>query len=132
MVLARARPRRFLISNGLATMGFAVPAAVGAARAADGPAVAITGDGGMAYAASSSRPPCAAARGCVVVVFDDASLSLIRIKHEAKGHDRPPLDFGPVDFAALAGALGAPAATVDDDGGCAPRSATRSASAAQR
>ena len=97
-------PRRFLISNGLATMGFAVPAAVAAAR--HGLAVAITGDGGMAYGAFELETAVRLGARVLVVVIDDASLSLIRIKHEAKGHDRSSLDFGPVAFAALAAGLG--------------------------
>jgi acetolactate synthase-1/2/3 large subunit len=99
-------PRRFLISNGLATMGFAVPAA-----ARDGLALAITGDGGMAYGAFELET---AVR--LGVVINDASLSLIRIKHEAKGHDRSPLDFAPVSFAAVAAGLGVASWTVDDEG----------------
>ena len=79
-------PRRFLISNGLATMGFAVPAAVAAAGTAL--AVAITGDGGMAYGAFELETAVRLGARVLVVVIDDASLSLIRIKHEAKGHDR--------------------------------------------
>ena len=98
------QPRRFLISNGLATMGFAVPAAVAAAR--EGFAVAITGDGGMAYGAFELETAVRLGARVLVVVVDDASLSLIRIKHEARGHDRSSLDFGAVGFAAVAAGLG--------------------------
>ena len=107
-------PRRFLISNGLATMGFAVPAAVAAAR--DGLALAITGDGGMAYGAFELETAVRLGARVLVVVIDDASLSLIRIKHEAKGHDRSALDFAPVVFAAVAAGFGVASWTVDDEG----------------
>jgi acetolactate synthase-1/2/3 large subunit len=107
------RPRRFLISNGLATMGFAVPAAVAAAR--DELAVAITGDGGMAYGAFELETAARLGARALVVVVDDASLSLIRIKHEAKGHDRSSLDFGSVDFAAVAAGLGVASWAADDE-----------------
>jgi acetolactate synthase-1/2/3 large subunit len=108
-------PNRFLISNGLATMGFAVPAAIGAALSRpDAPSVALSGDGGMAY--NSHELETAAREGArvIVVVFNDASLSLIRIKQEAKGFARHPLDFGPIDFAALARSLGVAGAVVSD------------------
>ena len=106
-------PRRFLISNGLATMGFAVPAAVAAAR--DGLALAITGDGGMAYGAFELETAVRLGARVLVVVIDDASLSLIRIKHEAKGHDRSSLDFRPVSFDTVAAGLGVASWVADDE-----------------
>jgi acetolactate synthase-1/2/3 large subunit len=110
----RARaPRRFLISNGLATMGFAVPSAIAAAR--DGLAVAITGDGGMAYGAFELETAVRLDARVLAVVIDDASLSLIRIKHEAKGHGRSSLDFGPIGFAAMAAGLGVGSWVVEDE-----------------
>ena len=42
----------------------------------------------------------------VVVVFNLSSLSLIRIKHEAKGHARRPLDFGLIEWDRVARGLG--------------------------
>lgn len=101
-------PRRFLISNGLATMGFAVPAAVGAALARpEEIAVAFTGDGGMAYHADELETARRMGVRVLVVVFNDSSLSLIRIKHEAKGYGRRPLDFGLTRFDRVAQGLGA-------------------------
>jgi acetolactate synthase-1/2/3 large subunit len=101
-------PGRFLISNGLATMGFAVPSAIGAALARpDNPVIALTGDGGMAYHAAELETARRAGARVIVVVFNDASLSLIRIKHEAGGHSRAPLDLGDVRFDRWAAAVGA-------------------------
>ena len=124
-------PRRFLISNGLASMGFAVPAAIAAARERpDAPAIAITGDGGMAYHGFELETAVRCGARVVVVVIDDASLSLIRIKHEAKGHPRRQLDFGPVGFAGFAAALGVAGATVETPAEL--RAATRAAIASPR
>ncbi len=109
-----SEPRRFLISNGLATMGFAVPAAL-AAACQHGFAVALTGDGGMAYDAFELETAARLGLKLIVVVLNDASLSLIRIKHEAKGHDRGRLDFGPVRFDALAAALGVTGVAVSEE-----------------
>jgi acetolactate synthase-1/2/3 large subunit len=101
-------PGRFLISNGLATMGFAVPSAIGAALARpESPVIALTGDGGMAYHAAELETARRAGARVIVVVFNDSSLSLIRIKHEAGGHSRAPLDLGDVRFDRWADALGA-------------------------
>lgn len=102
------RPRSFLISNGLATMGFAVPAAVGAALTRpDRTAIALTGDGGMAYHAAELETARRTGARVVVVVFNDSNLSLIRIKHEATGGSRESLEFGDVRFADWASGLGA-------------------------
>ena len=105
--LLAARPRRFLISNGLASMGFAVPAALAAALERPGePVLAFCGDGGMAYHAAELETAARLGAKLIVVVLNDSSLSLIRIKQEARGYTRSPLSFGPTDFAALAEAYG--------------------------
>jgi acetolactate synthase-1/2/3 large subunit len=112
MFIRPSGPRRFSISNGLATMGYAIPAAIGAALARPGsPVVALTGDGGTAYGLSEIETSIRAGVKLIVIVFNDSSLSLIRIKHEANGYNRAPLDFGPIDFAAVARGLGAVGAT---------------------
>jgi acetolactate synthase-1/2/3 large subunit len=49
-------PFRFLISNGLATMGYALPAAIGASLASPGTiVVCFTGDGGLAMVTGRAR-----------------------------------------------------------------------------
>jgi acetolactate synthase I/II/III large subunit len=107
--------RSFLISNGLATMGFALPSAIGAAQVdPSAHAIAITGDGGMAYNAFELATAAAQNLPVIVVVLNDSSLSLIRVKHEAKGNPRADLDLPPVSFAEIATGLGAAAASVND------------------
>jgi acetolactate synthase I/II/III large subunit len=104
----------FLMSNGLATMGFAVPAAIAAALAdPDAVSLAITGDGGFAYHGFELETAARVGAKVVVVVINDASLSLIRIKHERPGRT---LDFGPVDFGRVGEALGVAGAVVRDVG----------------
>jgi len=100
-------PRRFLISNGLATMGFAVPAAIAAALAdPDGVSVAITGDGGFAYHGFELETAARLGARVIVVVINDASLSLIRIKGGSA------LNFGTVDFGRIGEGLGVAGAVV--------------------
>lgn len=100
-------PHRLLISNGLATMGFAVPAAIGAALATPGsPVVAFTGDGGMSMTLAELETIARLRLPITVVVFNDATLSLIKIKQTARhGGDRA-VTFAPVDFARIAQASG--------------------------
>jgi acetolactate synthase I/II/III large subunit len=102
------RPRRFLISNGHATMGYAVPAAIAAAIARPGePVIAFTGDGGFLLHANELETAVRTGAKLLVVVLNDSSLSLIRIKQEERRYRRAAVDFGPVDAAALGRALGA-------------------------
>jgi len=105
-------PGRLLISSGLATMGFAVPAAIGAAIARPGrPVIAFTGDGGLGMALMELETAVRLRLKIVVIVFNDAELSLIKIKQlpdgqgggEATGYTR-------TSFAAVATAMGAAAA----------------------
>ncbi|WP_028060200.1 thiamine pyrophosphate-binding protein [Candidatus Solirubrobacter pratensis] len=101
------RPGRFLISNGLATMGFAVPAAIAAAALdRDAVVVAFTGDGGLAYNLAELETARRLGVRVVVVVFNDSSLSLIRIKLQATGRPGTSLDLAETDFSALARGFG--------------------------
>lgn len=75
------RPGSFVISNGLATMGFGLPAAI--SRSLADPArrvVCCTGDGGLLMVAGELATAARHAHRLTIVVFDDRSLSLIRIK----------------------------------------------------
>ncbi len=80
-VIACRTPGQLLQSNGLGCMGYAVPAAIGAQLVhPDKPVVAMLGDGCMLM--TQGELAVAAERGLplVVVVLNDASLSLIKLK----------------------------------------------------
>ena len=102
-------PRRLLISSGLATMGFALPAAIAAALCA--PArlvVAFTGDGGLAMTLAEIETAVRLRLRIAVVVFNDAALSLIKIKQRPAGQGgAEAVGFGPVSYARAAEAMGA-------------------------
>lgn len=107
------RPHGLLISNGLATMGFAVPAAIGAALARPGaPVLALTGDGGLAMTLGELETIARLELPVTVVCFNDAELSLIKIKQrDGQGGD-DAVRFRAVDHAAQARAAGLAASTV--------------------
>lgn len=111
-------PGDLLISNGLATMGYALPAAIAAAwhEPARG-AIAFTGDGGLLMALGELATATALGVPLVVVVFNDAALSLIAIK--TGGRDLPDgaLGWPEVDFAAVMRGLGGRAWRVTDEAG---------------
>src|SRR5258707_13347517 len=74
-------PREFLTSNGLGSMGYAIPGAL-AARLAfpDRPVVAFTGDGGMLMAIAELQTAAREKLPIIVLVFDDQEIALIRVK----------------------------------------------------
>ena len=111
-------PRDVLISNGLATMGFSVPAAVGAALARPGrPVVCMVGDGGLGMTLAELETIARLDLPVTVVVFNDAALSLIQIK-QGPGHGgEEAVRYRPIDFAAAARSLGLEAAVAEDAAG---------------
>ena len=79
-------PREFLGSNGLGSMGYAVPGAMGARLAhPNRPIVAFAGDGGFLMAVAELQTAQTEKLPIIVVVFDDQEIGLIRVKQEIKG-----------------------------------------------
>ena len=100
-------PQQLLISNGLATMGFALPAAIGAALARpDRPVVCMVGDGGLAMTLGELETIARLRVPVTIVVFDDAALSLIEIKQKPGQGGADAVRFGSVDYAAVAAGMG--------------------------
>ena len=101
-------PCGMVISSGLATMGFALPAAIAAALSRPGtPVVCFTGDGGLGMALAELETVARLSLPIVVVVFDDALLSLIAAKQAPAGHGgAAAVEYRPIDFAALARSCG--------------------------
>ncbi|HEY3064316.1 MAG TPA: thiamine pyrophosphate-binding protein [Methylomirabilota bacterium] len=110
---AAVGPGEVLVSNGLATMGFALPAAVAAQLLhRDRRVVCFTGDGGLMLAAAELETAVRRELPLVVVVFDDGALSLIRVKQEQRAMPGDSLTYRGPDFAALAKSFGMAAWTV--------------------
>ena len=101
------RPGDLLISNGLATMGFALPAGIAAALhdPARG-ALAFTGDGGLLMALGELATAAALGVRLVVVVFNDATLSLIDIKRDGRDLPEGALGWPEADLAGVMRSLG--------------------------
>jgi len=100
-------PRDVLISNGLATMGFAVPAAIAAAlHEPERGAVAMTGDGGILMCLGELRTATETNSNICIIVFNDGQLSLIDIKREERQMPDLGLSWNRPDFAAVARGFG--------------------------
>lgn len=109
-----AGPRQLLISNGLATMGYALPAAIAAAVAApDRPVLCLVGDGGLSMTLAELETAARLDLPITVVVFNDSALSLIRIKQRTGQGGDSAVAYRPTDFAAAAASLGVPGVAVD-------------------
>jgi acetolactate synthase-1/2/3 large subunit len=107
-------PRQCLISSGLATMAFALPAAIGASYASEAPVVCFIGDGGLGMCAAELETLARTGRDVRVVVFNDACLSLIRVKQTGQPTDRSAVTHAPVDYAACARAFGVAGVLVEN------------------
>jgi acetolactate synthase-1/2/3 large subunit len=107
-------PRRLLVSSGLATMGYALPAAIAAALCAPQvPVVAFTGDGGLGMTLAEIETAARLSLRVIVIVFNDAALSLIKLKQKPAGQGgEDAVRYRPVSFAAAAAAMGAAGAAV--------------------
>jgi acetolactate synthase-1/2/3 large subunit len=113
-VLQVEEPSRCLISSGLATMGFSLPAAIAASLVTDAPVLCLTGDGGLGMCLAELETAARLGRDVRVVVFDDATLSLIAIKQgDGQGGD-DAVRYRAGELAAVARGLGLPATTVHD------------------
>lgn len=101
-------PGQILISSGLATMGFALPAAVAASLVTPTKhVICFTGDGGIGMALAELETLARLNAKVVVVVFNDSKLSLIAIKQRAEGHGGSnAVTYTRTDFAAIAAGYG--------------------------
>ena len=111
-------PREFLTSNGLGSMGYAIPGAL-AARLAHPhrPVVAFTGDGGCLMAIADIQTAVRENLPIIVVVLDDEEIGLIRVKQEIKGIPRYGIGIGGVDWEKLAQGFGADGTVVHTEAG---------------
>jgi acetolactate synthase-1/2/3 large subunit len=110
------RPNDMLISNGLSTMGFALPAAIGAALIdRERPVVALIGDGGLLMCAGDLLTAVREQLRIIVIVFSDGMLSLIDVKQRQRRYSSRGVTLGDVAWASVAESFRMPgyAATTD-------------------
>jgi acetolactate synthase-1/2/3 large subunit len=116
-------PGRLLVSSGLATMGYALPAAIAAALCLPrtqgtpgAPVLAFAGDGGLGMTLAEIETAVRLSLRVIVIVFNDAALSLIEIKQRPAGQGgEEAVRYRPVSFAAAAAAMGAAGAAVTSE-----------------
>jgi acetolactate synthase-1/2/3 large subunit len=102
-----ARPRSFLFPTGFGTLGYAVPAALGASLGApDRPVLALSGDGGLMFTVAELASAAALRLPLPVVVFVNQGYGEIREEMDDAGFAPVGVDIAAPDLPALARALG--------------------------
>jgi thiamine pyrophosphate-dependent acetolactate synthase large subunit-like protein len=115
-------PRRLLYPVGWGTLGFAFPAAIGAALSGAGPTVALCGDGGFLFACGELATVAQEQIPLTTVIVDDGGYGMLRYDQDVAGKPRFGVDLHTPDFAALAESFGVRAQVVEgleDDFGAA-------------
>ena len=101
-------PNTCLVSNGLSTMGFAVPGALGVKLAAPGQKVlAVTGDGGFLMNSQEIETALREKIPFVILVWVDGSYGLVKWKMEMQLKRFSHVDFSNPDFVKYAESFGA-------------------------
>ena len=120
-------PRGLIVPSGFQSMGFGLPAAIGAKLAApDRPVVVVIGDGCFAMTGMELLTAVREKIPLTVVVFNDGRLNLIRLQQFASSGRSESVDILNPDFGAFATAVGAKYAFVDGNAEQVLRSAVES------
>jgi acetolactate synthase-1/2/3 large subunit len=108
------RPRALQYPIGWGTLGYALPASVGAGSVGDHPVLAICGDGGFAYAVGELEVLRERGLPVTVLVVDDGGYGMLRYDQDHAGDERRGVDLIRPDYVGLAGAFGIPAVRLGD------------------
>lgn len=101
------RPRSFLYPTGLGTLGYGLPAAIGAKVAApDRQVVAMLGDGGVMFTVAELAAAAEARLPIPIVIVDNGGYGEIRNEMADRNDAVHAVNLGAPDFPALARALG--------------------------
>jgi acetolactate synthase-1/2/3 large subunit len=113
-------PRGFIAPSDFQSMGFGIPAGIGAAIAAPGrPVVVVTGDGGFNMAGLELLTAVRDRIPLTVVVFNDGQYGLIRLQQMGDYGHTHGVAIATPDYAAFASSIGADYRLVDGDPGAA-------------
>ena len=113
-------PKALLMTNGLSSMGYSLPAAIAAKLVhPERPVACFTGDGGLAMVQGELRLAASLKVDPLVVVFCDDSLNRIEIKQSNKDYPSWGTRIESTDIELMARAMGCDGVMVDDEAGLA-------------
>ncbi len=101
---------------GWGTLGYALPASIGAAFATDQPVLTVCGDGGFMFAVGELATIAQEQLPVTVLLVNDGGYGMLRYGHGAEGVPVPGADLATPDFVQLAQAFGINATLVEDVG----------------
>jgi acetolactate synthase-1/2/3 large subunit len=100
-------PGAFLYPTGSGTLGYGLPAAIGAKIAApERQVVAVMGDGGVMFTIAELAAAAVEGLALPLIVFDNGGYGQIRNNMDLRGYNPLAVDFPSPDFAAVGRALG--------------------------
>jgi thiamine pyrophosphate-dependent acetolactate synthase large subunit-like protein len=118
--LPTSRPGSFLYPTGFGTLGYGLPAAIGAKVAEpDAPVLALLGDGGVMFTLGELATAAELAAPLPVVVVDNSGYGEIRNEMIDRGDPVHAVTFRSPDFAAIGRAVGCDGVTLDGPAGLA-------------
>lgn len=108
LMSVRDAGRRYLTNYSMGALGYSVPAAIGAAFAQDGPVIALTGDGSLAFVLGDFETVRRSGRNVTVILTRNDSYGWIRGEAILLDDVDAPwtTEFGPVDYLKVAEGFG--------------------------
>ncbi|WP_165004607.1 MULTISPECIES: acetolactate synthase AlsS [unclassified Enterococcus] len=101
-------PRHLLFSNGMQTLGVALPWAISAALVRPNTQiVSVSGDGGFLFSAQDLETAVRKKLNIVHLIWNDGHYNMVEFQEKMKYDRASGVDFGPVDFVKYAEAFGA-------------------------
>jgi acetolactate synthase-1/2/3 large subunit len=100
------RPGRLLYPTGYATLGYGLPAAIGAAVGTAGPVVAVVGDGAFMFSIQELTTAVEQHLPLPVIVVDNGGYGEIKAQMIERGYEPLGVDLARPDFVAMARAMG--------------------------
>ncbi|HFL6812654.1 TPA: acetolactate synthase AlsS [Enterococcus faecium] len=101
-------PRHLLFSNGMQTLGVALPWAISAALVRPNTQiVSVSGDGGFLFSAQDLETAVRKKLDIVHLIWNDGRYNMVEFQEKMKYQRASGIDFGPVDFVKYAEAFGA-------------------------
>ncbi|CAD5900748.1 MAG: acetolactate synthase AlsS [Carnobacterium sp.] len=101
-------PRHLLFSNGMQTLGVALPWAIAAALVRPTTQIiSVSGDGGFLFSAQELETAVRRKLNIVHLIWNDGRYNMVEFQEEMKYGRSSGVDFGPVDFVKYADAFGA-------------------------
>lgn len=101
-------PRHLLFSNGMQTLGVALPWAISAALVrSNTKIISVSGDGGFLFSAQELETAVRLQLPIIHLIWNDGHYNMVEFQEEMKYGRSSGVDFGPVDFVKYAESFGA-------------------------